>query len=613
MNCLGLIELSDPLSFDPVGPVTSVFYDIKNQQVFSVRSGGATGIVIKSPGKPQKTLVLEDKGPILSIKFSTDQKLLSIQRSKSSLDIHNMDSSGQVDPGHYSLSPKNKNSLMAGYFWNTGDELVTISDTGIDLYVVISAKKLVKYVRSSSTTVSWYKSNTSPNANIIITSSKQETASLQVWSVKNSNIFKLPVIELSGFSVKEKDVSIIHVYGRSYIAVNIVDDGLIKGIQLYSTDNDQVMLAYCLSVSVAGHLGLHTLDNLILVHSFQSSGTFLFDIACSTSKQKCKDSCTPIDDTPILPQTCITEKGCCMPYSPTWLLFLPNILLDARNGELWTLGLKLKRAECEDPVDLCRFYLHRTGGKPHLLAHLKEALHGTSTSLQQFSSMFHEIVLAYCLHQKQDLPNIPGVSLKSGLGFEPAVVLDQSEIYTTVLSPAQKEGIDLHRLHCVLVELLLTLSTFNIKPRQFILELFINLAVKTEQYYQMHQYVQYGVITDSKHLACILLSLESVYPPARQIALDMMSRLGNAVEELLEICLAEGKVIQAINLASESGLGDTISSRKYLEACKHLDDLTFFNVFSFFEERNLRLRGSARFSTDEKCDEFVQKFNRLFI
>ena len=75
-------------------------------QVFSVRSGGATGIVIKSPGKPQKTLVLEDKGPILSIKFSTDQKLLSIQRSKSSLDIHNMDSSGQVDPGHYSLSPK---------------------------------------------------------------------------------------------------------------------------------------------------------------------------------------------------------------------------------------------------------------------------------------------------------------------------------------------------------------------------------------------------------------------------------------------------------------------------------------------------------------------------
>ena len=44
------------------------------------------------------------------------------------------------------------------------------------------------------------------------------------------------------------------------------------------------------------------------------------------------------------------------------------------------------------------------------------------------------------------------------------------------------------------------------------------------RYYQLHQFIQYGVITDSKHIACLLLSLESVYPPASQIALDMMAR-----------------------------------------------------------------------------------------
>ena len=46
-------------------------------QVFSVRSGGATGIVVKSPGRPQKTFVLEDKGPILSIKLNPDQKVIN--------------------------------------------------------------------------------------------------------------------------------------------------------------------------------------------------------------------------------------------------------------------------------------------------------------------------------------------------------------------------------------------------------------------------------------------------------------------------------------------------------------------------------------------------------
>ena len=33
MNPYGLLELSEPVSFEPVGPVTSVFYDAKNKQV----------------------------------------------------------------------------------------------------------------------------------------------------------------------------------------------------------------------------------------------------------------------------------------------------------------------------------------------------------------------------------------------------------------------------------------------------------------------------------------------------------------------------------------------------------------------------------------------------
>ena len=49
-------------------------------------------------------------------------------------------------------------------------------------------------------------------------------------------------------------------------------------------------------------------------------------------------------------------------------------------------------------------------------------------------------------------------------------------------------------------------------------------------------------------MACLLLSLESAYKPARQLALDMMTRLGTATEEMIEIFLAEGKLVSALSL-----------------------------------------------------------------
>ena len=65
--------------------------------------------------------------------------------------------------------------------------------------------------------------------------------------------------------------------------------------------------------------------------------------------------------------------------------------------------------------------------------------------------------------------------------------------------------------------------------------------------YQLHQFLQYHVIQDSKPVACLLLSLESVYPHSRQMALDMMDRLGTAMLEIVEILLEQGKVITALN------------------------------------------------------------------
>ncbi|XP_048448494.1 regulator of MON1-CCZ1 complex-like, partial [Rhincodon typus] len=44
------LELSDtPVQFEKVSTVNNVFFDEANKQVFAVRSGGATGVVVKGP------------------------------------------------------------------------------------------------------------------------------------------------------------------------------------------------------------------------------------------------------------------------------------------------------------------------------------------------------------------------------------------------------------------------------------------------------------------------------------------------------------------------------------------------------------------------------------
>ena len=50
-------------------------------QVFAVRSGGETGVVVKGPTERMAfTFILKDRGPLISIKFSHQHKVLAMQR-----------------------------------------------------------------------------------------------------------------------------------------------------------------------------------------------------------------------------------------------------------------------------------------------------------------------------------------------------------------------------------------------------------------------------------------------------------------------------------------------------------------------------------------------------
>lgn len=55
-------------------------------QVFSVQSGDKTEVVVKCPDNDvPRTFQMDEKGPVISIKFNPAQNILALQRTQSSV------------------------------------------------------------------------------------------------------------------------------------------------------------------------------------------------------------------------------------------------------------------------------------------------------------------------------------------------------------------------------------------------------------------------------------------------------------------------------------------------------------------------------------------------
>ena len=162
----------------------------------------------------------------------------------------------------------------------------------------------------------------------------------------------------------------------------------------------------------------------------------------------------------------------------------------------------------------------------------------------------------------------------------------------------RKQNLDQNLIVSILFEYIFSLSSHQIPIQYFVYEFLITHLVRTQQFYQMHQFLQYHVFSDSKQLACLLLSLEPHYKYAVQLALDMFKRLMTANEEIIEVLLSQYQLTRALRFIQNHCNIDSISARKFLDvAFNSGDNQLFYSVYKFFELRNLRIRGSPAFAS----------------
>uniref|UniRef100_A0A8C5CJ49 Mic1 domain-containing protein n=1 Tax=Gadus morhua TaxID=8049 RepID=A0A8C5CJ49_GADMO len=518
------LELCEsPVQFEHASSVNNVFFDEANKQVFAVRSGGATGVVVKGPDdKNSIAFRMDDKGEVKCIKFSIGNKILAVQRTSKS--------------------------------------------------VVFPDKRSVKLIKSQSLSVNWYQY--CPETAVLLLSTSGQGNVLQPFVFRNGTLSKMTKFEIelpvvpkpAKLSLSERDIAMATIYGQLYVMYlkhhSRTANSPSAEVVLYHLPREGLCKkSHVLKLNTTGKFALNIVDNLVVVHHQSTQTSLIYDIHLR------EPDCALNTHQPVLPARSIH------PYRIPLTDGAPRLPLNVCvcAGYLWYLQVKLPPTVNlqQDKGKLMDFLLRRRDCKMVILSVCSQSTSPSVRSLPVVATVFDKLNQVYKEYleaeQMYTLAMESGPSRNSAAQKRPVrtqAVIDQSDMYTHVLSSFTERK----RLH-----------------------------------------------TDSKPLACLLLSLESTYPPAHQLSLDMLKRLSTANDEIVEVLLSKQQVLGALRFIRSVGSHDNVSARKFLDAAQQTSDqMLFYTVFRSFQQRNQRLRGNPAFNPGEHCEEHVVHFKQLF-
>ncbi|KFW84655.1 Uncharacterized protein C18orf8, partial [Manacus vitellinus] len=351
-----------PVHFEKANPVNCVFFDEANKQVFAVRSGGATGVVVKGlEDRNPISFRMEDKGEVKCIKFSLGNKILAVQRTLKSVDFLNfIPDSPQLE---YTQECKTKNANILGFCWTSSTEIVFITDQGIEFYQVLPEKRSLKLLKNQSINVNWYMY--CPESSVILLSTTVLGNVLQPFYFKSGTMSKLSKFEIelpaapksSKLSLSERDIAMATIYGQLYVLYlrhhSRTSNSTGAEVVLYHLPREgSCKKTHILKLNRTGKFALNVVDNLVVVHHQDTETSVIFDIklrgefdGSATIHQFVLPprSIQPYQ-IPVAGPASVTSQAPvpCKLYSSSWIVFQPDIIISASEGYLWSLQVKLE-------------------------------------------------------------------------------------------------------------------------------------------------------------------------------------------------------------------------------------------------------------------------------
>ncbi|XP_057253597.1 regulator of MON1-CCZ1 complex isoform X3 [Pezoporus wallicus] len=502
---------------------------------------------------------MEDKGEVKCIKFSLGNKILAVQRTLKSVDFLNfIPDSPQLE---YTQECKTKNANILGFCWTSSTEIVFITDQGIEFYQVLPEKRSLKLLKNQSINVNWYMY--CPESSVILLSTTVLGNVLQPFYFKSGTMSKLSKFEIelpaapksSKLSLSERDIAMATIYGQLYVLYlrhhSRTSNSTGAEVVLYHLPREgSCKKTHILKLNRTGKFALNVVDNLVVVHHQDTETSVIFDIKLKGEF----DGSTTIHQF-VLPPRSI------QPY------------------QIPVAGPASVTSQSPVP---CKLY---------------------SSSWIVFQ---------------------PDIIISASEGYLWSLQVKLEPIVNLLLDKGKLMDFLLQRKECKMV-ILSVCSQMLSEPERGSLSVIATVFDKLN-----HEYKKY-LEAEQSYTMVVEAGLSRSNPllkrPVRTQAVidqsDMYThvlsvftekkRLSTANDEIVEVLLSKHQVLAALRFIRGIGGHDSISARKFLDAAKQAeDDMLFYTIFRFFEQRNQRLRGNPSFTPGEHCEEHVTFFKQVF-
>ncbi|KAF8385259.1 hypothetical protein PRIPAC_74401 [Pristionchus pacificus] len=641
-----MLQLGDEcVTFEKGSSLAETFYDNLNERICTVRGNGAMGISGKKvrAKDPVISLRIRDLGRIHIIKFSKNDKYLAVQRHENSVDIVVVDVHSPISSHEVTQTCKMKTAKIKGIEWITNNQFLLITTQGLELYQIDERKHSIKLLKTLNSMQEWSVYN--PATSLLILAAGPAHSQLQPIVIKGGQFVRLTRFDVdfgvsnSNTHLQEQNVSVEILYGRLYLRTLRFSrrDSSVSDVALYEIPTDPNVaprLRYVLGLGLPGMFGVHVIDSLVIVHLQQQRRSLVFDIAIRPEET----NQWAVMEMEMYPAPALLTLTGGLPLSPLyshqWVIFSPDIVIDPEAGLFSRVTLQPEKAvqRIKNTMTLLHFLLNRSTGKKAALNQLCEAVNRRALRQRELCAIF-DLVNGRLAAATAPVDAVPVSREKALEARSPLSIpahswqlVTQEELQSHVLIPAseREDGESKRYLANAQLAYIRSLRKNAVDIDPYLNDSLVETLVAAGETSRLYQLVNYRTISDSKPLAFLLLSYETRYPPLFQYltsasivsnssfflsrphapadrkrrlfsttevigmclkrGVDMLMRSGTAADEMAEVLLAKGQLVEALRYLDTSALSDRPSTAvRILESAPKTDRPIWHALHNFMQ------------------------------
>ncbi|KAJ6778628.1 COLON CANCER-ASSOCIATED PROTEIN MIC1 [Salix koriyanagi] len=332
-----------------------LFYDDGNKLLFSPTSDQVfswKAVPFDPHVSPTSDSISE--GPILSIRYSLDAKIIAIQRSSLEIQFFHRET-GQ----NFCHKCKPESDSILGFFWTDCPQcdFVLVKTSGLDLLAYDADSKSIHVVETKKLNVSWYVYT--HESRLVLLASGMQCKTFNGFQLSSAGIVRLPKFEMvmakseanSKPVLADEDVFIATIYGRIYC---LQIDRVAMLLHSYRFYRDAVVQQGSLPI-YSNKVAVSVVDNVLLIHQVGAKVIILYDIFADSrspisaplpllfrgfARSNSSSSRSTAKDIEI-PEANISDPEAII-YGDDWTFLVPDLICDVSNKFLWKIHLDLE-------------------------------------------------------------------------------------------------------------------------------------------------------------------------------------------------------------------------------------------------------------------------------